>query len=220
MDRSKLYSYSDGSRFIGKSIEEIFREIEVNNTWQEKESISGSGSTISQTKQIILEMPKLFCDFKIKSIFDIPCGDFNWFKQIDLSNLSYLGGDIVKDIIDHNNKRYKKENIRFTSFNIIEDKIDKVDLIFCRDCLVHFSISDIIKAISNVKESDAKYLMTTTFPNEEKNEDIQTGGWRPINLEKPPFNFPNPKYLLNENCTEKDGVFNDKSIALWEIEDL
>ncbi len=220
MDRSKLYSYSNGNKFIGKSAEEIFTEIERENIWQESESVSGIGSTLVQTKKIIEEIPKVIDKLKVKTVFDIPCGDFNWFQKINLSSVVYLGGDIVQEIIAQNNQKYKKDNIAFIHFNLLEDIHKPVDLVFCRDCLVHFSIPDIYKALRNIRESSSKYLMTTTFPGEENNMDIVTGGWRPLNFEKAPFNFPKPELVINENCTEKDGAFGDKSLGVWEIKDL
>jgi hypothetical protein len=43
--------------------------------------------------------------------------------------------------------------------------------------------------------------------------DIRTGGWRTLNFQLPPFNFPPPLHLLNENCTEAGGKFFDKSLG-------
>lgn len=62
--------------------------------------------------------------------------------------------------------------------------------------------------------------MATTFPRQLENFDTHTGGWRPIDFTIPPFNFPTPLYLLNEGCTEADGLFEDKSLGLWEIDSL
>ncbi len=220
VDRSKLYDYSDGSRFFNKAAKEIFAEIDQRNVWHEEESVSGYGSALSQTKTVIEEIPKVLRELNIKTIFDIPCGDFNWFREIDLSDNIYLGGDIVKDIILRNIEKFKADNISFVEFNLLEDIQEKMDLVFCRDCLVHFSIADIRSALKNIKKSNSRYLMTTTFTREENNKDIVTGGWRPLNFIKPPFNFPEPKIIINENCTEKDGIFSDKSLGVWKIEDI
>ncbi len=220
MDRSNLYEYADGSRFAGKSTEKIFNEITENNVWVENESVSGIGSSLIQAAEIIKKLPGIFENFQIKSLFDVPCGDFNWFQKIDLSKMRYLGGDIVQDLIERNDKKIKKNNINFIHFNLLEDEFDAFDMIFCRDCLVHLSFKDIFKAITNIKKNNSTYLMTTTFPDQESNKDIQTGGWRPLNLEWNPFKFPKPIFILNEKCTEKNGVFQDKSLGLWKVADL
>jgi hypothetical protein len=85
---------------------------------------------------------------------------------------------------------------------------------------VHFSFYDINKAIENIKRSEIKYLLTTTFPACDQNIDIVTGDWRIVNLEKAPFNFPTPIKMINENCTEGNGTYADKSLGLWQINQL
>jgi hypothetical protein len=62
--------------------------------------------------------------------------------------------------------------------------------------------------------------MTTTFKNHHTNHDIMTGEWRCLNLQDEPFRFPEPEYLLIENCTELDGEAMDKSMGLWLVEKL
>ena len=79
---------------------------------------------------------------------------------------------------------------------------------------------DIKKSIFRIKQSKSRYLMTTTFVNLKTNSNIFTGNWRPINLEKKPFNFPEPIITINENCQEMNGIYSDKCICLWEIEKL
>lgn len=62
--------------------------------------------------------------------------------------------------------------------------------------------------------------MTTTFPDEPKNEDIATGEWRAINLTKPPFSLPKPEQLLPEGQAHLKGQRADKMLGLWRIADL
>jgi len=53
--------------------------------------------------------------FEIKSIFDAPCGDFNWMKEIILVNdIRYHGVDIVSNIIDSNIRKYSSQRINFS----------------------------------------------------------------------------------------------------------
>jgi hypothetical protein len=157
----------------------------------------------------------------IKSVLDLPCGDFNWMQRVDMSNVEYIGGDIVEDLIKSNIKQYKeRENITFQVLNLITDTLPKSDLIFARDCLVHLPFKEVNSAINNIKSSGSKYLLTTTFTNRKKNNDIVTGDWRPLNLQEKPFNFPTPILIINENCTENNGQYNDKSMALWDISKL
>jgi hypothetical protein len=44
--------------------------------------------------------------------------------------------------------------------------------------------------------------------------------WRPLNLELPPFNFPKPVKLINEQCTEGNGEYTDKHLGLWFLDEV
>lgn len=203
-----------------KSVEDIFTDISKSNTWSGKDSISGVGSDFEQTITVIEELPKLFKDFDVFSILDIPCGDFNWMKKVNLNGFEYIGADIVEKIIQENNKQCFDANINFIQMNLIGDSLPKVNLVLCRDCLVHFSYADILLALKNICASDSEYLLTTTFIERKKNKDIPTGHWRVLNMQIYPFFFPAPLKILNEGCTEGSGDFCDKSLGLWRIKDI
>ncbi len=208
------------SAFFQKSAKEAFTQIYEKNHWRGKESVSGTGSDTIQTKAIIKAINLLIEELKIKSILDLPCGDFKWMRSVNLDNVEYLGADIVDDLIEKNSKYHSKENIHFEVKNLMFDPLPKSDLILCRDCLVHFSFEDIYAAVQNIKSSECKYLLTTSFTNHNRNYDICTGDWRTLNLQLQPFNFPEPIKIINEQCTEGNGEYKDKSLALYLIENI
>ena len=209
------------ARFKNKTPQEVFTEIYNTNQWRSAESISGTGSEIVQTQTLISDFEKLLKDLNIKSVLDIPCGDFKWMQKVNLSGVNYIGADIVADLIANNTKTYgNNSNIQFKVLNLITDKLPLCDLVFVRDCLVHLCYDDILKALDNIKASGCKYLLTTTFVKHHANYNIITGAWRKINLQIKPFNLPEPMQIINENCTEINGAFSDKSMALWEINKL
>jgi len=180
-------------------------------------SISGPGSSLSETESIRKALPLTIKELHCRSFLDIPCGDFFWMKTVNL-NVEYIGGDIVADMIEDNMTRYGGGNRKFICLDIIRDKLPRVDLIFCRDCLVHLSYSHIFRALKNIKNSGSAYLLTTTFVKKDKNKNIVTGNWRSINLQIPPFNFPPPIKLINEGIPHKG--YQDKSLGLWKIVDI
>ncbi len=222
-NRANLYTYASGDSFTGKEIGEVFNEIYQERVWDHQEvqaSVSGIGSSVEQTQEIINQLPALVKQFNIQSILDIPCGDFHWMKRIVHHFRQYTGADIVQELVTANHSRYANHSVQFLHLNLIEDELPKYDLIFCRDCLVHFSFRHITEAVARIKSSQSTYLLTTTFPMQETNQDIVTGGWRPLNLQKPPFHFPEPLAIINEKCTEMNGAFSDKSLGLWEIKTI
>ena len=81
---------------------ELFTSYYKNNTWAGVESLSGPGSDYEQTKFLVPELEIMLNDLNIKSMLDIPCGDFNWMKNVDLSLINYHGADIVDNVIISN----------------------------------------------------------------------------------------------------------------------
>ncbi len=215
-----LYHRSIGLLLRAKSAEGVFTEIFSKNRWGGADSVSGKGSDVHQTRVVIRELPLVLRNFRVRTVLDIPCGDFHWMKYVPMDNVNYIGGDIVGDLIDKNAKTHGTENRSFRKLNLLQDTLPRVDMIFCRDCLVHFSYKDIFVALKNICSSHSTYLLTTTFPSRQRNYDIATGQWRPLNIEAAPFSFPPPIRTINEACTQDGGAYKDKSLGLWHIADI
>lgn len=126
---------------------------------------------------------------------------------IDLPISSYIGADILSELITENQKRYGSKKCHFLTLNLTSDPLPRANILLCRDCFVHLSIADIFLVLDNIKSSHIDCLLTTTFLNCEDNEDITTGDWRLLNLEKQPFNFPRPLLVIHEQCTEGGGLY-------------
>lgn len=198
----------------------VFIDIYERNAWGGVESRSGSGSTLEQTKAIRTAIPRLLRDLDVRSLLDIPCGDHHWMKEVPLEGIEYIGMDIVPPLVERNQRLYGSGRKAFFKGDLVRDSLRKVDLILCRDCFGHLPHGDIIEALRNIKRSGSTYLLTTTFPERTKNEELNRFGWRPLNLQLSPFDLPPPIIVINENCTERDGQYSDKSLGLWKIPDL
>jgi 2-polyprenyl-3-methyl-5-hydroxy-6-metoxy-1,4-benzoquinol methylase len=205
--------------FSYKNDTNVFNSIYNNNIWGSNESRSGGGSEVNNTKIIRKMLSVLWKKYGIKTFLDVPCGDYNWMKEVVKDDISYIGGDIVKEIIDQNNKKYKKENISFNVIDITQDNLPAVDMIFCKDCLQHLSYDNIFKALRNFKKSNSKYLLTTTYPLTLSNWDIFDGDYRPLNLRIKPFNLPVPIEKIHETPTGV-AVEKDKYMYLYKLEDI
>lgn len=208
------------ARNRGASAEAVFTEIYTENRWGNAESRSGEGSSLRQTEVLRESLPELFSRFGVKSLLDIPCGDFHWMSKLPLNEIDYVGADIVGSIIASNSDRYAGDRRRFIVADLCKDRLPKVDMIFCRDCMVHLPFEMLADAVKNIKTSGSSLLMATTFSGVSANRDIELGDFRPINLQIPPFNFPEPLELLDEHCTEASGAHADKMMGIWRILDL
>ena len=135
----QLYKKNKKKIFSKNSQKERFELIYKTNFWSSNESLSGLGSEQKNTINIKKGIVDIINNYKIKSILDAPCGDFNWIKNVLNEDLQYIGGDIVKDLISKNIKNYKKKNINFLELDITNNNLPEVDLMICRDCLIHLS---------------------------------------------------------------------------------
>ena len=202
-----------------RSTEEIFTSIFQRHAWGGTDSVSGPGSDASQTARLVANLRTLIDEHEIRSVLDIPCGDFQWMQRVNLNGLSYVGADIVRELVVQN-QRHAANGITFRHMDLLAYPLPKVDLILCRDCLVHFSFDDIFTALENLCASGSRFVLTTTFPSRPINVPIATGKWRTLNLEQAPFRFPPPIAVLEEGCTEGGGEYADKSLGLWRLSDV
>lgn len=190
-----------------------FRRIYRKNQWGSAESRSGEGSTLEKTQNIRTFLEKLIEEYGIRSIVDVACGDVNWMSEILVSrNLQYLGFDIVPDLIDENRRRYGSNRVSFEVLNIINEVPPRGDLIVFRDCMLHLSFHHGQRALRNIKASGTPLVLMTNWPATPRNEDIESGRWRAVNLTIPPFSLPRPDRMIEENE-------RGKVAALWRPED-
>ncbi len=198
----------------------VFNKIYRTNAWGDPETVSGAGSNSINTEVIRKELPALLQKLNVQNMLDIPCGDFFWMKNTSLSVERYIGADIVKELIERNTKLFGNSQRTFLLLDLLMEELPHVDMILCRDLLPHFSFRQIAAALEHIKESNSRYLLTSTYVARPANTDIQTGGFRPLNLQAEPFNFPAPLKIINEHCTYNNGTYFDKSLALWRIDDI
>ncbi len=214
--------YQENARLLEAMDEkERFTHIFRTNLWSGG-SVSGPGSDDDQTRALRAELPAMMRRLGVRSLLDLPCGDFNWLAGAELDLDWYLGADIVDELVRRNQQRYARADggLRFVPLDLLRDPLPRADAVLCRDCLVHFGFADIRRALANLRASGSRYLITTTFTQLSTNVDIPTGDWRPLNLCREPFGFPEPVDLVLEGCTEEDGAYADKALAVWAIEEL
>lgn len=218
----KLYRNHLNILNIFRTNQEIFSRAYEANDAGSSESVSGPGSTLEYTVSVRQELPHLFNRYKIKSILDAPCGDFNWMKLVDFKDISqYIGVDVVSDLIHANEHKYADVKRSFKCLDVTCDQLPIVDLIICRDCFFHLSFKNIYSIVRNFKISGSTYLLTTTHIDHERNIDIFTGGFRLINVERPPFNFPNAiEYMPDRGHYKKGHKQYQRHLGLWRLEDI
>ncbi len=212
---------ADRENFAGLDLAARFERIERTNLWGAATSVSGLGSEDPAAAAIREALPALLQQLGARSLLDAPCGDAGWIGRIGL-DVDYTGIDIVPSLIEANGERAARGELagRFRVADITRDALPPADMILCRDCLVHLSFQNIARAVTRFRDSGARFLLVTTFPEWDGNRDCEDGDWRALNMEKAPFNWPAPHALINERCEEGSGGWRDKSLGLWRLDEL
>ncbi|HEV7669001.1 MAG TPA: class I SAM-dependent methyltransferase [Thermoanaerobaculia bacterium] len=201
----------------GARIRSAFTRTFVLNLWEDPESRSGPGSTLARTVALREQIPGLFAELGVRSVLDVGCGDFNWFRTLDLGQIDYTGVDVVFELIEQNRRQYGGPHRQFLPLEIATEVPPRADLAFCRDCWVHLPNAQILAALANLRASGTRHLLATTFPGRRENPDIALGDWRPIDLALPPFSLGSPRKLLSEQGSVENEAYADKAMGLWEL---
>lgn len=181
------------------SLESRFHEVFSNRLWGDEETVSGPGSC--RNSQPVLDsltaLKVIVCEHNIKSMVDIPCGDFNWMHLFlkELPELLYTGIDIVPEIIQQNQAKFP--DVSFLAQDITKTVPVCSDLLFSKDMLNHLCFEDVRRALRNMHASGSRLLLlTNNFGHANLELDYDVTGWagasRHLDITLSPFNFPEP----------------------------
>lgn len=179
---------------------DVMTQVYEMNLWGENQTpfYSGEGShNASIVKPFIKAVGDFLRSFENPiSVCDLGCGDFNIGKKLVHYTNSYIGVDIVTDLINHNRDRFKQNNLEFHCLDIADDGLPEADCVIIRQVLQHLSNKEVQNVLN--KLSIYKYIILTEhIPNGEfvPNLDIISG--QGIRLKKnsgldifaPPFSY-------------------------------
>lgn len=205
-------------------LEETFTSIYESGRWATAGAPrSGRGSTLEYTRSIRKVLPNIVDHLAITSVFDAPCGDMNWMPLVAWRlPVTYIGVDVVRPLIRKLQAEYAGPRMQFEYLDITVGPFPNADLWLCRDCFCHLSFADIRLALEQLRKSSIKYALISShvFPN--VNVDVKTGGFRPLDLTKSPFYFPQPKAFITESQPMVGGhaLSPRRSLLLWEVDAL
>ncbi len=209
-----------------------FSDVYDLNLWSSEDSTSGVGSTITNTvtvREILLHVIK---QYKIGTILDAPCGDFNWLSKFFSENtelqVSYLGLDVVPKVVANNKVSNVNEYCHFEIADLASHglRLPEYDLIICRDLLVHLSLKDGRRVIKNFRQSNSRFLLIThfqdsnssNFENAELTMNFGHFGWRPLNMLNETYELGKPIKIWNECSSEELPDNLVKTLALFDLQ--
>jgi SAM-dependent methyltransferase len=158
-----------------------------------QETLCGPGSRMAATEEVREWLPRIVESRKLRTILDVGCGDCRWIGRVRWPDgTEYQGFDISERAIQEAGCDYPKLKRVIRVANAFVERIPKVDLILCRDLLVHLTLGRAQELLGRFR-GQAKWLAANTFPdiatNKELAESMPGWGWRPLNLALPPFSL-------------------------------
>lgn len=171
----------------------IFSRIWRNNLWLGAESRSGPGSGVARTAPFRAALEAWLEAERIGVLYDAPCGDFHWMAHVRLpAGARYIGADIVPEMIAGLQAEHGGLGRRFVVADIVEDSAAAADAWLCRESLFHLPLADALKVVERWRASSIPWFLATTTTGVGANADIESGGWRLLNLEAEPFDLGPP----------------------------
>ncbi|AIM49894.1 methyltransferase [Mycobacterium phage Ariel] len=189
---------------------------EIRERFSVNETPNGPGSFLKHTEHVRAELPDLLAKYGIASMLDVPCGTWNWLRHVELpENLTYTGWDIEEEFVVSNQAEFGH---RFECVNVLTvDRVPTVDLILCRDFLIHLPNEAALEVLEKFRASGSRYLLSTTHPRfvndrpcPPEGHDDRPGYWcHPINLEAEPFNLTGRTAAIKESDQKRELVLFD-----------
>jgi SAM-dependent methyltransferase len=188
-----------------EAVSKKFGEIYATNFWHFG---SGEGSLAQLTTGYRDFLTAFIAKSGVRTVVDIGCGDWQFSKLIDWSNVSYLGIDVDQGLVDRNNKEFGGPNISFVKMNIFEGP-PAADLMVCKDVMQHWTngmVTDFAPFMGRYKYA---LLTNCADPADKRNLPIAVGKFRPLDLTAAPFQWPVAKVF------EFSGPSWRKETLLW-----
>jgi SAM-dependent methyltransferase len=181
----------------GAAFDRIYREAEWGSNAEQRGN-SGTGSTLRATLIYRAYLQQFLADYKIQSVVDAGCGDWEFSQTIDWTGIDYKGYDIVESVVARDKERFEKPNIHFFVANIVETDLPPADLLIVKHVLQHLPDADVKEFTKQLPKY--KHALITNGVNAialtaSHKSDIPPGGYRELDITRPPFNVNGAKEL-------------------------
>ena len=161
----------------------IFEKIYDRNKWRFG---SGEGSLEKYTRGYVRFLEKFLAEREIGSVLDFGCGDWQFSSRVNWGAVKYHGVDVVKTVIETNQKKYQDDTKKFSLIGEDTD-LQPADLFIAKDVFQHWSNEKIVNFLPRLAKF--KYALITNCGDLYRcqNAGIENGGFRTLDLSKNPF---------------------------------
>jgi hypothetical protein len=136
-------------------------------------------------------------------------------KEVDLSNIRYIGAEIVESVVSANAEKFGRNNIQFIKCDAVTDVLPDADVVLIRETLFHLCFADVKELLANVLKKDRSWLLLTSDGLSSFNANIKTGDFRLLNLQARPFRLPSPAYIIDESS-----IRPGRHLGAWHASDV
>lgn len=162
-----------------------FGKIYRDHAWGQ---LSGPGSIPSATSEYRDLLERFIRDHDIERVVDLGCGDCSFMHKVDWGPVTYLGVDVVSNLVDDNRSR-NTPRIEFAELDITTASLPPADLAIVKDVLQHWSNDIVIAFLERLKAYRWVIVTNCSYAAPNSNRDIPVGGFRPIDIRAPPFSI-------------------------------
>lgn len=140
----------------GLSAEEVFTRVYADKMWGGGDAafFSGPGSNEEAAAPYANFVTNFIATHNIGSVVDLGCGDFRVGRMIAGPRVEYRGIDVVKPLIDENNRQFGSGSVRFEFKDITRDILPPADLCLIREVFQHVSNAQIQAVLQRVRVYD------------------------------------------------------------------
>jgi hypothetical protein len=193
-----------------RTTEQVFTDIYVNNRWGGRSGTFCSGTGSHEIASVSPYISKVTAELDrigaaSMTVIDLGCGDYSVGRQLSPACGQYIGVDIVKPLIVHNQTTYGDPRVSFRHANIVENPLPNGDICFVRQVLQHLSNDQIAAVLPKLNQF--RWCFITEHhpspgrlrqPNQDKPHggDIRVSRGSGVFLDQPPFNIPADRYRL------------------------
>jgi hypothetical protein len=190
--------------------EEVFTDIYSRNRWGGRSGTfcSGDGSHAASivapyVAKVTAELGRIGA--ATMTVVDLGCGDYSVGGQLSPACGHYIGVDIVKPLVAHNQATFGAARVSFRHANMVEDALPDGDVCFVRQVLQHLSNEQIAAVLPKLNKF--RWCFITEHhpsmgrlqrPNQDKShgDNIRVTRGSGVFLDEPPFSIPAARYSL------------------------
>ena len=171
----------------GDAMKREFEYIYDHNSWGYG---SGEGSLPVHARPYVAFLQKFLRKRRIESVVDFGCGDWQFSQLIDWNNIVYRGYDIVRSVVSANSARYSTPRISFHEIGAPPCLLPQADLLIVKDVFQHWSDETIFCFLPAIAQFRYSLITNCVDPaGVTTNLPIRDGGFRYLDLRRPPFNL-------------------------------